>query len=410
MKSTLLAIFDQAEYLNIELPFPDYLNRFLCYERDFQGALYFLHAYKDVSMTYTAYRREIERFLHWSWQIAKKSIFELKRADIEDYIKFCQNPRKSWIALQKFPRFVTRLKKRVPNKNWRPFVATISKTEMKNGKTPTVDNYQLSQKALQAIFAILSSFYNFLIQEGLTEINPVLQIRQKSKYIRRQQSKPKIRRLSKLQWSYVIDTVKNLAKENPEKHARTLFIMTALYSMYLRISELVENERWSPKMNDFKRDSDGNWWFSTVGKGNKERQIAVSDTMLESLKSWRKHLNLHPLLPNPDDDAPLIPKLIGKGNISNTSSVRKIVQNCFDLSIEKMKQEGFSEEAGELQSATVHWLRHTGISEDVKRRPREHVRDDAGHTSMQTTDKYIDSDSRERHRSAKGKLLEEDKI
>ena len=38
-------------------------------------------------MTYSTYRREIERLLHWSWQIAEKSVLELKRADIEAYIK-----------------------------------------------------------------------------------------------------------------------------------------------------------------------------------------------------------------------------------------------------------------------------------------------------------------------------------
>ena len=38
----------------------------------------------------------------------------------------------------------------------------------------------------------------------------------------------------------------------------------------------------------------------------------------------------------------------------------------------------------------MHWLRHTGISDDVKQRPREHVRDDAGHSSGAITDKYID--------------------
>jgi len=47
----------------------------------------------------------------------------------------------------------------------------------------------------------------------------------------------------------------------------------------------------------------------------------------------------------------------------------------------------------------------TGISEDVKVRPREHVRDDAGHGSMQTTDRYIESDSRERHESGKYKTV-----
>jgi len=60
-----------------------------------------------------------------------------------------------------------------------------------------------------------------------------------------------------------------------------------------------------------------------------------------------------------------------------------------------------------LKATTVHWLRHTGILEDVKIRPREHVRDDAGNLSMQTTDRYIESDARERHRSVKKKLIKD---
>src|SRR3984957_14575992 len=94
--------------------------------------------------------------------------------------------------------------------------------------------------------------------------------RQKSKFIRQNQGQPKIRRLSELQWQYVIAAAKNLAKENPDSHERTLFIMSALYSMYLRISELAASKRWVPAMNHFYRDGDGHWWFTTVGKGNKE--------------------------------------------------------------------------------------------------------------------------------------------
>lgn len=44
-----------------------------------------------------------------------------------------------------------------------------------------------------------------------------------------------------------------------------------------------------------------------------------------------------------------------------------------------MKADGLEDDASDLRTATVHWLRHTGISEDVKFRPREHVRDNAGH-------------------------------
>ncbi len=63
------------------------------------------------------------------------------------------------------------------------------------------------------------------------------------------------------------------------------------------------------------------------------------------------------------------------------------------------------EEADSLSAATVHWLRHTGISEDVKIRPREHVRDDAGHSSSATTDRYIDVELKARHESAQKKPL-----
>ena len=40
-----------------------------------------------------------------------------------------------------------------------------------------------------------------------------------------------------------------------------------------------------------------------------------------------------------------------------------------------------------LMDTAVHWLRHTGISDDAKIRPREHVRDDADHGSGAITDK-----------------------
>ena len=75
--------------------------------------------------------------------------------------------------------------------------------------------------------------------------------------------------------------------------------------------------------------------------------------------------------------------------------------------IDRLKQDGFKEDAESLTGATVHWLRHTGISDDVKRRPREHVRDDAGHSSSATTDKYIDIQLQERHRSARDKPISE---
>lgn len=279
-----------------------------------------------------------------------------------------------------------------------------SQDSTKKGNKAKIEDYELSQGAIKELFAILSSFYNYLLQEEYTQINPVALIKQKSKFIRKSQGKPKIRRLSTTQWQYVIITAEKLAATDPDNHERTLFIMSALYSMYLRISELCDSERWTPLMNDFKCDNDNRWWFTTVGKGNKERDIAVSAAMLEALKRWRKHLGLSPLPPL-SDNSPLLPKNKGKGPVKSVNQIRKVVQYCFDKATEELRKNNLDEDADMLESATVHWLRHTGISDDVKHRPREHVRDDAGHGSSATTDKYIDIELKERHKSAENKII-----
>jgi integrase len=240
-------------------------------------------------------------------------------------------------------------------------------------------------------------------------MNPVALIRQKSKFIRKTQELPKIRRLSERQWKYVIETAEEMAETHPPLHERTLFLMPILYSMYLRISELAASKRWSPAMNHFFKDNEENLWFTTVGKGNKQRQIAVSDTMLEALKRWRTYLGLSPL-PSLADQSPLIPKALGHGPITDSNYLRRVIQKCFDQAIDNLKRDGHMDQADSLSEATVHWLRHTGISDDVKLRPREHVRDDAGHGSGAITDRYIDVNLKDRHRTTKNKIIKEDTI
>lgn len=310
----------------------------------------------------------------------------------------------SWIATTVEDRFIEKNGEKIPNKKWRPFVVKISKMETKSGDKPNKKNYELSEKAFKALFAIIGSFYNYLIQEEYTLINPTLLIRQKSKFYKKRKLSQPIHRLSELQWGYVIETAEIMAHENNQQHARILFIMNALYGMYLRISELVANDRWTPTMGDFYRDSDGLWWFVTVGKGNKERRISVSNAMLNALKEYRKSLKLSPL-PSPNEKTPLFTAQKSNQSLKNTRYIRKLVQDCFDRACNRLIEDNQNEEADQLSNATVHWLRHTGISDDVKIRPREHVRDDAGHSSSAITDKYIDVELRERNNSAKKKRI-----
>lgn len=359
---------------------------------DFRRASEFLYSYRGSKDTFSTYRRELEHFLQWCWLVAEKTLQSVAREDIEEYVDFNREPPRNWIGTSNVSRFRSRAGQRQANPDWRPYIA-------REGEV-----YMLSQSALQSCFSVLSSFYNFLIQENYASANPVAQIRQKGKFIRKQQSQGVIRRLSPLQWDFVIETAQDMAQENPVSHERTLFIMTALYAMYLRISELVESERWAPQMGHFRQDTEGNWWFVTVGKGNKEREISVSDAMLEALKRYRRSRGLG-ALPLPGETRPLVHKTRGRGGITSTRQIRGIVQQCFNCAQEKMRMDGFVEEADRLAAATVHWLRHTGISEDVKHRPREHVRDDAGHGSSAITDRYIDVERTERHASGRNKRI-----
>lgn len=126
--------------------------------------------------------------------------------------------------------------------------------------------------------------------------------------------------------------------------------------------------------------------------------------MLDALKHYReKYLHLSPL-PSPNEKMSLIPYL--KNPHKPITDERPIRQDCFDQAAGQLESIGNPEEANGLRIATVHWLRHTGISEDVKRRPREHVRDGASHSSGAITDGYTDVELQERAKSAKDKIID----
>lgn len=147
-----------------------------------------------------------------------------------------------------------------------------------------------------------------------------------------------------------------------------------------------------------------------LGIGPLNSPLAVSNDMLEALKHYRtEYLQLSSLYPSLDEKTPLIGHDHNPNRpMTDERTIRRLVQNCFDEAAKKLEKENPSE-AQNLHLATVHWLRHTGISDDVKTRPREHVRDDAGHSSGAITDRYIDVELTARARSAKNKLIESKK-
>jgi len=374
-------------------------------KKEFNLCNEFLKSYAKSKDTYSAYRRETERLIHWAWLIAKKPLKELSRNDIRDYLSFVSLPPKSWMSTKIVDRFIDDENGlRQANPAWRPFVAKVSKIARRLGKEPSKSNYRLSSKSIEAIFAVLSSMFTYLQQEEYLDANPVALIRQKKGYIQREQTRKVTRKLSQVQWLTVIANAEEMASENPQ-HERTLFLMSAFYLLGLRISELSyspDRERYAT-MGNFAPDKRGLWWYTTIGKGNKVRDVAVPDELLAALKRYRQFLNLPPL-PRRGEQTPLFPKFKGREGLS-ARQIRTIVQKVFDRAITQLTERDKIDEAEDLATATVHWLRHTAISNEVEYRPREHIRDDVGHENPATMDKYIDTDRLARHQSAQGKKL-----
>ncbi len=400
------ALYDTLETMRDELPacVQNYLAALNIPEiqKEYQLTREFLLSYAGSPDTFTAYRREVERLLQWSWLIAKKPLKAVNRNDIRDFLEFATQPPLGWITTQNYSRFQLKEGLKIHNLSWRPFVVRVSKVRRRRGETPNKDCYQLGTKSIQALMAGLSTYFSFLQQEEYLETNPIALVRQKSRYLRRQQTQKITRKLSHLQWQFVIETAEKLADQDPEKE-RHLFLMSAFYLLGLRISELAETPGRIPKMGDFAPDKHGLWWFSTVGKGNKMRDVAVPDAMLTILKRYRINRGC-PDLPTRDETTPLLHRQRGRGGLG-TRQIRNLVQECFNHAIYSLEQAGRKDEAQDLASATVHWLRHTAISSDIETRPREHIRDDVGHENAATMDKYIDIDKVARHASAKHKLL-----
>lgn len=97
--------------------------------------------------------------------------------------------------------------------------------------------------------------------------------------------------LTPLQWNYVIETAEVMAAED-SRHERTQFIAATLFSLYLRISDLVGRDNWTPTMGSIKFDGE-KWWFNVVGKGNKAPKVSVRDEYIEDyLKRYRSTLSL----------------------------------------------------------------------------------------------------------------------
>ncbi|SDJ70025.1 Site-specific recombinase XerD [Ferrimonas sediminum] len=371
---------------------------------------------KAVENNFKSHRSELTTFFHWLWQVEQCSILQVDRRSLARYLEFCQQPPTGLIGFCNVPQFQLKDGERRPNPKWRPF---LGKKDLGQELA-----YQLSHSAIRTKLALLSAFFSYLIDVDFGDRNPAAILLRAGRYKNNQQhltareDDENLKAFSELQWSYVMACVDRLAEQQPDEHQRSRFLISLMYSCYLRISEVAARPGFSPVMGQFRRDKKTGVWgfFVPLSKSGKSGTVAVSDALLAALKQYRGHLGLSEL-PAPDEQTPLFVrhKASAHGRDAGVRhanlgirQIREVIDGIIASAANEAEADGLSQDAAEMRTMTTHSLRHTGISHDINihQRPLSHVQADARHDSIDTTSRYLHTSRVERHQSAARKPMD----
>jgi len=366
-----------------------------------QGFLLFIGRNKSEH-TYIRFRTEVEKFLLWTFLVKKQSLVEFRKTDILDYADFCWKPPTNWISTTTKDRFVLKQGHFISNKSWRPFKIQAAKHQ--RNKEVDKKEYRPSQETLSATFTAIIAFYKYLMDEEISLGNPAQLAKKDCRHFIKDARTAPVRRLSPEQWEYLLDAATSMADTDSTRE-RHLFLIAALKTLFLRISELSERTNWSPQMGHFYEDSDGNWWLQVFGKGRKLRDVTVPPDFIPFIERYRVSRNLSPL-PVEGEKTALLEKIRGQGGMT-ARHLSRLVQEVFDAGYEKMKGERGAKEARKLKEASTHYLRHTGASMEIERgRPLKYLSEDLGHASMATTDTiYVQTDKKNQAESGRSRKV-----
>jgi site-specific recombinase XerD len=205
---------------------------------------------------------------------------------------------------------------------------------------------------------ILNTLFAWLVNAGYLAGNPLSLSRQRAR-----KARPRVTRyLDDDLWQAVKTSVEAMPRETArerEHYARVRWLISLLYLMGLRISEVVTN----PMGGFFKRrDRDGQerWWLAITGKGDKERLLPATAELMAELARYRAHYGLA-ALPYPHEPTPLLLPIGGMHKPMTRGGVHLIIKQVFENAVAHLALTGEPGEraAERLRQASAHWLEWT---------------------------------------------------
>jgi integrase/recombinase XerD len=349
-------------------------------QNDVDAIRAWLARFVDTKATFDTYRKESERLLLWSTTELRKPLASLTHEDLLIYRQFLTDPQPA----QRWVMTGRKVARAAPS--WRPFAGSLSPSSQRQA------------------FIILNTLFAWLVNAGYLAGNPLSLSRQRAR-----KSTPRVTRfLEDDLWQAVkasIDAMPRDTARAQEHYARVRWLISLLYLMGLRISEVVSN----PVGGFFRRrDRYGQdrWWLAITGKGDKERLLPATTELMAELARYRRHYGFA-ALPYGGETTPLLLPIGGTHRTLTRGAVHLIIKQVFDNAIDHLQSTGEAHEraAERLRQASAHWLRHTAGSHMMDGQvDLRYVRDNLGHESISTTSQYLHADDDDRHRATEAGL------
>ncbi len=342
---------------------------------DYDAIHCWLNEYKQTQATYRSYQKETERLLLWCVIQYKKSLSSLDKEDLENYFEFLSDPQPKGLWCGKKGGYG----KTRGSVNWKPF------------------SVGLSASAKATAISIINSLFQYLVMARYLQFNPFDLMKNKKKFFKNQQASEftKVKVLERIleedEWNAMIETLESYPEETPHQKddkSRLRLLVHLLFFLGIRISEL-ENSTWQSF-----RELQEKWWFFVIGKGGKFGKIPVNTELLETVKSYREHMNFS-FLPSSEEQTPILCNW-HTGKPLTARYMNKLLKALAFKTAEKFKDR--PKKAEKLKCFSAHWLRHLSATmQDQAGISFKHIKENHRHSRDDTTRIYVHAFDEARH-------------
>lgn len=333
----------------------------------------------DNRNTARSYRSQAERFLLWMLFERDKALSSATAEDCAAYGKFLVDlgsgtaewnwriSRRDWIAGKAAKRW---------HPDWRPFTGELTLASRRQAIT------------------VIKGLFAFLTRSRYLEHDPWNEIATPKRSGKRLNVH---RILTPDQWQAVLDELDGM--ERGEAYYRLRLAVWLLYTSGLRLFELV-----GLRVANLKRTPYGDWELHLLGKGEKEREIPLAESVMDMVSDYFEARGLGRTPANWAAATPILATLEHRlqhvatpGKALADSSLFKLLKRHFEIAAERLDD---LIDANQLRRASTHWLRHTFATEALAQGAgQDVVQELMGHADPATTVLYVHA-SRDRKRAA----------